>query len=369
MALEGLRGAEPSFGLVFASPSLPLAECLRSSAATARGARLIGCTTAGELNERGLIHGGVSVLLVSTDSLHMAGTERGVGAAPAAAAHALCEGFQAFASSARQKGYVCSTTLTLVDGLCGSGERFLEAMVERTQALHLVVGGAAGDEGKFAATHVGDPERAGTDIATALHVFTRTPWGVGIGHGLEPTTAKMRVTRAKGNVVYDIDGRPAFSVYEEHARQHGIALAPATAGEYLIANELGVLVAGKVTCARAPLSVGSDGSLTCAAEVPQGSFVAILDGRPDAMVSAARQAAEEALQHLQGQAPAGMLLFDSVWRGLILEDQFQREIDAVRGVMGEVPVAGFLTYGEIASYSGRIESWHNTTAVALAIPR
>jgi len=37
--------------------------------------------------------------------------------------------------------------------------------------------------------------------------------------------------------------------------------------------------------------------------------------------------------------------------------------------MGEVPVAGFLTYGEIASYSGRIESWHNTTAVVLAIPK
>ena len=37
--------------------------------------------------------------------------------------------------------------------------------------------------------------------------------------------------------------------------------------------------------------------------------------------------------------------------------------------MGEVPAAGFLTYREIASYSGRIESWHDTTAVALAIPK
>ena len=36
--------------------------------------------------------------------------------------------------------------------------------------------------------------------------------------------------------------------------------------------------------------------------------------------------------------------------------------------MCDVPVTGFLTYGEIASYSGRIESWHNTTAVAVAIP-
>ena len=369
MALEGLHGSAPSFGLVFASPSLSLSDCLRSAAALCGGARLAGCTTAGEFNERGLIHGGEAVVLVSTDSPHLLRTARGVAAGPAAAARSLCEGFHETASAARQKGYVCSTTLTLVDGLSGAGEKFVQSMVESTQALHQVVGGAAGDEGKFAATHVGEPERTGTDMAAALHVFTRTPWGMGIGHGLEPTTGKMRVTRAKGNVVHEIDGRPAFAVYQEHARERGVTLSPATAGEYLIANELGILVAGQVTRARAPLSVGPDGSLSCAAEVPQGSHVAILDGRPDAMVAAARQAAEEALQHLQGQAPAGVVLFDCVCRGLILKDGFQREIDAVREVMGEVPVAGFLTYGEIASYSGRIESWHNTTAVALAIPR
>jgi methyl-accepting chemotaxis protein len=369
MALEGLAGGVASFGFVFASPTLSLSDCLRAAEGVARGAKLIGCTTAGEFTERGLVHGGVSVLLVRTDSPYLSQTARGVAEGPASVAKALCDGFHPAAAAARQKGFVCSTTVTLVDGLSGAGERFVESMVESTQALHQVVGGAAGDEGKFAATHVGEPERSGTDMAAALHVFTRTPWGIGIGHGLEPTSAKMRVTKAKKNVVQEIDGRPAFSVYEEHARQRGVTLTPATAGEYLIANELGIIVAGKVTRARAPLSVGADGSLSCAAEVPQGSYVAILDGKPDAMVAAASQAAEEALQHLQGQAPAGILLFDCVCRGLILKQEFQREIDAVRSVAGEVPVAGFLTYGEIASYSGRIESWHNTTAVALAIPR
>jgi len=368
-ALEGLGGAAPSFGLLFVSPSLSLSECLRGAAQVAKGAKLIGCTTAGEFTEQGLIHGGVAVVLVSTESPILSRTSRDVAAGPQQAAKALCDGFHRTAESARQKGYVCSTTLTLVDGLSGAGERFVESIVENTQALHQVVGGAAGDEGKFEATHVGEPERATSDMAAAIHVFTRNPWGVGIGHGLEPTTAKMRVTRAKGNVVHEIDGRPAFDVYQEHASKRGVKLQAASAGEYLIANELGIIVAGKVTRARAPLSVGKDGSLSCAAEVPQGAHVAILDGKPDAMVAAARQAAEEALHNLQGQKPAGVILFDCVCRGLILKDGFSREIAAVREVMGEVPVAGFLTYGEIASYSGRIESWHNTTAVALAIPK
>jgi len=364
-----MRRAPRRKAFLFASPSLPLGECLRSASQVTNGARLIGCSTAGEFTEKGLSHGGVVVMLVSTDSPHLMHTATGVTGAAVDAARELCKGFHPISKDARQKGYACSTTVTLVDGLSGAGERFVESIVESTQALHQVVGGAAGDEGKFQATHVGEPEKAGSDMAAALHLFTRGPWGMGIGHGLEPTTAKMRVTKAKANVVQEIDGRPAFAVYEEHARKRGVTLSPATAGEYLIANELGILMAGKVTRARAPLSVGKDGSLTCAAEVPQGSHVAILDGKPDAMVAAAREAANEALQNLQGQEPAGVLLFDCVCRGLILKDGFQREIDTVREVMGDVPVAGFLTYGEIASYSSRIESWHNTTAVALAIPQ
>jgi hypothetical protein len=368
MALRTLDGAAPSFGLVFASPTLSLPECLKAVREAAGGADIIGCTTAGEFTERGLTHGGVSLMLISSDGLHQAATARAVAAAPDSAARSLCAGFHKVQEAASRRGLINATTLTLVDGLSGAGEAFVNSIVSSTQPLHQVVGGAAGDEGKFVATNVGDAAEAGNDRAAALHVFDRAPWGVGIGHGLEPTTGQMRVTKAKGNVVYEIDGRPAFAVYQDHAKSRGVTLSPQSAGEYLIGNELGILLGGQVTRARAPLSVGKDGSLSCAAEVPQGSHVAILDGKPEAMVAAAASAAREAVANLQGEKPAGVLLFDCICRGMILKERFHEEIDAIRGVVGDVPVAGFLTYGEIASYSRRIDSWHNTTAVALAIP-
>jgi len=367
-ALQQLGGAQPSFGFVFASPSFPLADCLRAARVVARGAEIAGCTTAGEFTERGLIHGGVAVLLVASEAQHYATMASGLAQAPSQVAGDLCRDFGARFHAARSKGLFCSTTIALVDGLSGAGERFVESIVDNTMALHQVVGGAAGDEGKFKATQVGRADQAASDSATALHVFSNAPWGIGIGHGLGPTTARMRVTRAQGNVVHEIEGRPAFEAYRDHARERGVKLEPKTAGEYLINNELGILVGANVSRARAPLSVGEDGSLTCAAEVPQGAYVSILDGKPDAMVEAASSAAKEAVANLQGRKPAGVLVFDCICRGFILKDQFQREIDAVRSVADGVPVAGFLTYGEIASYSGRVESWHNATAVALAIP-
>jgi methyl-accepting chemotaxis protein len=98
-------------------------------------------------------------------------------------------------------------------------------------------------------------------------------------------------------------------------------------------------------------------------------MVSILDGEPDAMVTAARSAAEEAKKHVGGADAAAVLLFDCVCRGMILKDAFQREIGAVRSTFGGVPIAGFLTYGEIARYQGQLDGWHNATAVVVAIPK
>ena len=87
------------------------------------------------------------------------------------------------------------------------------------------------------------------------------------------------------------------------------------------------------------------------------------------MVSAAAsRAAEEAHRNLKGVPASAVLLFDCVCRGMILDSAFGREIEAVRSVFPGVPIAGLLTYGEIARFRGRLEGWHNTTAVVVAIP-
>jgi methyl-accepting chemotaxis protein len=178
----------------------------------------------------------------------------------------------------------------------------------------------------------------------------------------------MKVTRASGNRVYTIDGKPAFDVYRQYAKERGVNLVREGAGSFLIGNELGVYFLDTIRHARAPLSVEADGSLTCAAEVEQGASVCILDGEPASMVDAAKKAAEQARSTLQGTAASAVLLFDCVCRGMILESAFDREIEAVRSVFPDVPVCGFLTYGEIARARGRLEGWHNTTAVVAAIP-
>jgi hypothetical protein len=368
-SLPGLKGAKPTYGFAFVSPEHDLATTLALVRSSCPGVAIVGCTTAGEITEGGLVHGGVALMLVAADATACLAFARGIKADPTRASDSLLAGLADVKRAAAMKDQRHLTTVLLTDGLAATGERLVRALYDaRVQSGARLVGGAAGDEGAFRATTVGAGEQSASDAAAALHIFGTTPWGVGMDHGLRPTSKPMRVTKAQGNVVAELDGEPAFQAYKRHAATRGLDLSPESAGSYLIANELGVHFFDKVSRARAPLSVGTDGSLTCAGDIPKGAMVSILDGEPASMIEAARTAAEQARQQLQGHPAAGVLLFDCVCRGMILRGMFEREVAAVRAVFPKTPVAGFLTYGEIARTHELLEGWHNTTAVVVAIP-
>jgi methyl-accepting chemotaxis protein len=368
-ALSGLRGRKASLGFVFASARHPLQRVIEAAASVTPGTDLVASHTAGELTERGRSQGGVAVLLLASDRmLFDVQLARGVRGSHLDAARQLCSQFAPLNHAAGAMGLDASTSVLLVDGLNGTGEKLVREVMQGTRLFQQVVGGAAGDDAAFEATWVAARGQAALDAAVAVHVFDRTPWGVGVDHGLRPRTERMTVTKAKGNVLHELDSRPAFEVYREYARTRGVELDAARAGPFLIGNELGVFFLDELHHARAPVSVGPEGELNLVAELSEGSSVCILDGEPEAMLEAAVRAATEAKDNLKGARPAGVLVFDCVCRGMILKEQFQREVDAVRAVFPGTPIAGFLTYGEIAQFKGRLDGWHNTTTVVVAIP-
>ncbi len=366
-ARSNLDGASPTFGFLFASPDYDLAETLKC-ARDATGAEIIGCTSAGEFTEYGLTRGGIALLVAASDATTDIRFARGMKAQPEGVARGLATNLQAAKKAGALRDQRHLTTVLLTDGLAGTGERLVNTLYDlRVQSGTQLVGGAAGDDGRFVATSVGGPGGTSPDAAAAVHVFSQLPWGVGVDHGLRSTTKQMRVTMAEGSVVHEIDGQPAFIAYEKHAAERKVRLTPENASAYLVANELGIHFFERISRARAPLSVGPGGSLLCAAEIPKGSMVSILDGEPDSMIRAARGAAVAARAAVKGPV-AGVMVFDCVCRGMILKDSFRREIEAIRTVFPTAPMAGFLTYGEIARSHERLDGWHNTTAVVVAIP-
>lgn len=372
-AFDGARArlsTPPIWCVVFAGPDRELADVSAVLSEKAPGAVVIGCHTAGEFTEAGLTHGAVALMLVSSDEMLVGGaTGRGARADPLAVSHELASGWAGLSARAATRGLGATTSVMLVDGLAGSGDRVVKDYQSATRVFQQIVGGAAGDEGRFKSTGVVGPGGVTADGAAVAQVFSRHPFGAGAGHGLAPASKQMKVTRAEGSKLIEIDGRPAYEAYQAHAAERGVTLTAENRGKYLIGNEIGVFFLDSLHHARAPVGVEADGTLSLVADISEGATICILDGAPDAMVAACSEAAHQARATLKGRPAAGVLVFDCVCRGMILgESGFEREIDAVRQVFPGVPVLGFLTYGEIARFGGRLDGWHNTTSVVTAIP-
>lgn len=333
------------------------------------GCKLIGCHTAGELTEAGAMRGSVVVLLLASDSLlvHTASAS-GVHTEPAAVAKGLSMGFGELVKRATSRGLGVSTTVLLTDPLGGTAESLVKELLANTRLFQQLVGGAAGDDGQFRVASVGGPTVAGPNVAAAAHVFDAKPWGVGVDHGLTSDTGPVTVTRANGTVVHELDGRPAFEVYRNYAATQGVALGPGNAAAFLATHPLGVLFLDQLRSVRAPMAVGQKGALHLLAELGPGAQVTVLHSEPGSLAAACGRAAAQAKESLGGVKVAGVLVFDCVCRGLMLGREFQQEIDAVRGVFPETPIAGFLGYGQVARYRGKLDGWHNAVVVVVAIP-
>lgn len=119
---------------------------------------------------------------------------------------------------------------------------------------------------------------------------------------------------------------------------------------------------------RVPLGIGASGEVSFAAEVPEGVAVSIMTATAESSTEAAREATQDAVSQLAGAKPAGALMFDCVATRLRLGQAFGEEVQAVREAVGDVPMAGCNTYGQVASAEGQFTGFHNCTAVICVFP-
>ena len=363
---EGLDGVSPSLVLFFASTKQPVAEVAPILVARFPDAVVLGCSTAGEFTES--TEGGASLagFALAGDFRVFGGFATGVERDPeAAVAAALAD----LPSSV--EGFPHRTAVLLVDALAGHGEEVSLLVASQLGVHDVLAGGGAGDDLAMRATQVSLGSRSASDALAVAYLFSTQRPGVGVAHGYEPITGPMVVTRAAGNRVFEIDDRPAWKVWSEKTREQAAAvgLEPSNDGRYLFRFPA-ALKLRKGHKLRAVLSVDEvDGSLGFATEVPTGTVVCIAEGDPLAQLGSARRAAQIARRKLDGRPVAGALVFDCVVRKLTLGNDFGAAIRMISHELGDVPLAGFDSYGEIALEEGDVSGFHNATSVVLAFPR
>jgi hypothetical protein len=98
---------------------------------------------------------------------------------------------------------------------------------------------------------------------------------------------------------------------------------------------------------RSILRIEVDGSLRMSAPVPEGAVVHLMTGDPDACLTAAREAVEQALNALGSARPLLAIAFvDAAWQSLFATRPTQ-VTDTIKTALSGLPLVGAYTFGQL----------------------
>lgn len=344
-ALAPLAATPPDLVLCFADPLFfeaapaTLAAALR--AAFPRSL-VVGCSSAGEIATSGVTTGTAVVTTVKFGRAGLLSVDE-----PVRDMHdSEAAGERLGAQLAPSKPH---SVLVLGQGVELNGSALIRGLRKALGESVTLVGGLAGDAGRFVRTYVISGEQASSDrIAAvgfcdpALRVTTGT-FG-----GWKPFGALRKITRASGNVLFELDGEPALNVYKRYLGDHAAQL-PGSALLFPFAmfdaqgRDMGVI--------RTILGVDeAQGSLTLAGELATDGFLRLMTASSDELISAAETAAESTLEDGVSPQATLALLVSCVGRRMVLGERVEEEVEAVADVVGaSCTLAGFYSNGEISS--------------------
>lgn len=359
-----LGGRKPDAVVLFVSPKYD-AAALVACVAQRTGAKIIvGCSSAGEFTSDTQGVGKACAVAIISPSLQFAvGIGRGISEDRRKAAADMVRGFRCGEEGSNE---YCSA-LILTDALAGHADELIEELTLKTGGSHQFFGGGAGDDANFQRTQVFVGSEVASDAAVALEIISEKPIGIGVRHGWSPATPPMRVTEARGAVLVSLNASPILDVFREHAESTRQQFDQNDPMPFFLHNILGIET-GDGYKLRVPLAVNADGSVLCAAEIPQGAAVCIMSTDVASAKEAAANATRAAVDQLNGHEPGVALFFDCVATRLRMGREFGNELDALKEVLGDTQFAGCNTYGQVARTTGQFNGFHNCTAVVCVLP-
>lgn len=334
--VAALGTADLSGIMVFASRI----DALRAFAAAVRDSGwrgpLTGCTTAGEITPWGRSGSIAAVGFPAADfHLEVRRFDGLLGFDPVAAHRAVAEAVaEGTPSLERLGGDAHRAAVLLIDGLSCREELVTHTMRHLLGDISMV-GGSAGDEMRFGATHLLHDDVLRSDSALLAILWSRHPLRLFRAECHEAGDVLAVITRVDpaARIAFELNGEPAA---DEYARLVGVApdrLGP----EVFAAHPFMVRVGGRYY-ARAPMRVLADRGLVFHSAIERG--LALRLGHSTGLMPTLRRS----LDQWSGLAVDAVLAFDSVHNRIEAESTgCSAELDAI---YRRYNCIGFHGYGE-----------------------
>ena len=322
--------------------------------------RIVGCSSAGEIHGTRVLDDSLVVAVAKFDHVtlriadaRISGTDESLAAGKEIARQLNAQDLRA--------------VLVLSDGLQVNGSELVRGMNSILPASVTVTGGLAGDGDRFKRTWVIADRRLTPGFVAAVGLYGDA---VRVGHGSkggwDAFGVERRVTRSRGNVLFELDGRPALQLYKEYLGERASGLP---AAGLLFPLTLRSAPSDDKRLVRTILAVDeATQSMTFAGDIPEGYYAQLMCANFDRLIQGASEAALSTGNRVAtGPAPLAIAI-SCVGRRLVLGERAEEETEATLEVLPPgTRQIGFYSYGEISPYTTGHCDLHNQTMTLTTI--
>ena len=300
-------------------------------------AKVVGCTTGGEIaNGQAYVGGGFAAVLgFDNVSVQVVEAEIDTASESFGIGEALANRFD---------GDELAGVFIVSDGARVNGSALVEGFRSVLGPHASINGGLAGDGDRFGETLVGcsGPLSPGKVVAVAFF-GTGLRLRTGSFGGWEVFGPMRRITKSEGNTLYQLDNKSALELYkrylgDEAEKLPGSALFyplqvsnPANPADTVVRTILGIDEA--------------TGAMTFAGDMPEGWTAQLMVGETNGLIEGAGKAG---LAASGGDNHGFAMLVSCIGRRLLLGQRATEEVRAVVDALGGIAHAGFYSYGEIS---------------------
>jgi hypothetical protein len=253
----------------------------------------------------------------------------------------------------------------LSDGLHINGSELVRGVASVVGSSVPLTGGLAGDGPRFETTLVGADGPPRSNVVAGVGFYGPA---IRIAHGSaggwDQFGPRRKVTRSKGNVLFELDGEPALDLYERYLGEEDARGLPSAA----LLFPLLVYEPSRPNddIVRTILAIDRDErSMTFAGDVPEGWVAQLMRGNFDRLAQGAAKAASQTRAKVPSN-PNGdeaAILVSCIGRRLLMGQNALDEIEAAGAELGNaVKQIGFYSYGEISPHAvSGVCQLHNQT--------
>lgn len=304
-------------------------------------AKIIGCTTSGEITEEGVYDNSVHITAMKWERSNLKFVIKPANSM--AQSHELGTQIAQELEQDDLRG-----VFVLSDGLNVNGSELVEGMQNILPNIP-ITGGLAGDDATFTKTLLLNNDKVHDRIVIAVGIYgdsaVVTSGALG---GWQAYGPPREITSANKNVVYELDNKPALPLYKMYIGYYANAL-PASGLNFPLA----VMSEDKnISVIRTLLAANDeDGSLTFAGNIKKGSTVRLLKSNHQSLINGASNAAQQILNKgVNINEKAIAICVSCVGRKLVMKEQVSEEAFAVHRILGmQTGITGFYSNGEICS--------------------